>query len=255
MRSTFLVLLLATAALVAGCGGKSAPPATGGTPVGTVQGRVVDPSEAPIEGADVKVLLTELSGTTDASGDFVLRNVPVGAVRVVASKDGFSTGTRTGELAADRSLHFHFVLAEVRVPTPYNRTLSLSGEVTCGLPAGASCAALGAAADPHAFEVEPNLRGMVLELDWQPPAEGLSQSFAMDVHAATAEACGDKYAGAEGGPGLRLVLLEGFPLTGGRQCVIVRPDAETTAAQQTYTLYASLFYHTPPPEGFTAIPQ
>ncbi|MDH3592675.1 MAG: carboxypeptidase-like regulatory domain-containing protein, partial [Planctomycetota bacterium] len=57
---------------------------------GAVAGRVFDPKGEPVEGAVVHG--GSLAATTAADGTYRLERVPVGTVRVVATKDGFGAG-------------------------------------------------------------------------------------------------------------------------------------------------------------------
>lgn len=60
-----------------------------------ITGTVHDPSGGSIPGAAVKVTQTDTGFTssmrTNAQGDYVLPNLPVGPYRLEVTKDGFST--------------------------------------------------------------------------------------------------------------------------------------------------------------------
>ncbi len=259
MRAPGFVLLTCSLLVLAGCGGKPPPSATSGSPgVGRVEGRVLDDASAVVAGASVRVLLTQRSVLTDEQGSFRIENVPAGPIRVVAAADGFSSQTKGAVLQANGKAILSFVLKEVARVQPRHETIPFSDEIFCGFAAGASCPQ-DPAADPeqtakvHPFEVAPDLRGIVFELEWTPPASGVNNNLAFDVHAASPNGCGARYHGALGEPVLTLVVLEGFPVSGGNQCVIVRPPGNQFTVQQTYTMHVTLFYHEPPPEGFTAL--
>lgn len=260
MRKTALVLVIITVVLLAGCGKKENPSPTASTPAtfGTVEGRVLDDASAAVTGASVRVLLTPLSVPTDAEGAYRIENVPSGTIRVVASGDGYTSQTKTAQLDANRKITLNFVLEAVPTLEPRVETKQFSGTILCGFFAGASCPQ-DPQADPeqtavvHPFDVAFDLRGIVFELQWDEPASGVNTNLAYDVHAASPDGCGARYNGTVGPSILRLEVLEGFPVSGGNQCVVVRPPGDQATVQQTYTMYVTLFYHAPPPPGFSAI--
>lgn len=226
--------------------------------MGRVEGRVLDDASAAIAGASVRALLTQASAVTDEEGAFRLDNVPAGPIRVVASRDGYSSQTKGAVLQANGKATLNFVLKEIARVEPRHETMTFSGEILCGLMAGTSCPQ-DPTADPeqtavaHPFEVAADLRGIVFELEWTPPSSGVNNNLAFDVHAASPDGCGARYDGALGPPVLKLVVTEGIPVSGGNQCVIVRPPGNQVTVQQTYTMHVTLFYHEPPPDGFTAL--
>lgn len=247
-----MVLMLTVA--MAGCfdGGEDDDPA--GPATGQVSGTVRDEAGLAVAGATVTILLTGLEQTTGDDGSFRFDAVPEGIVRIAISKPGYLTTTRTGTVPGGGSLTFGFTVNSVPQVQPFDETLPFDGTIGCGLPGGVSC---GQAVDPnastHHFDVQAGLEGMIVELVWTPPAAPAGQTLAIDVMAATPTACGTQYAQGSGGSPLRIEVTEGFPLSGGHQCVTVRPGDETPTIEQDYTLYVSLFYHAPPADGFTAL--
>jgi len=82
---------------------------------GTIEGDVVDPTNAVIEHATVVIRNdetgTERSLVTGADGKFSAPSIPVGVYTVSASHEGLSPLNRTGiTLAVGQSLHLHLVL-------------------------------------------------------------------------------------------------------------------------------------------------
>lgn len=244
--------------LLAGCGGGGPPQPT--DPLrpqgGRVEGRVLDDALAPIGDATVRILLTSLFSTTSDDGEFIFIDVPPGPIRAVASAEGFATQTRSANLTTGGVVALQFVLSSAPRVTPFNKTTTFRGEVRCGLPSGISCGADPVGGETtYPLSVDSYLRGMVIELVWTPPGSGVNERLAFDVRAATANACGDKYNGAAGRSPLRREITEGFPMAGGHQCIVVRAAEDAATVTQSYTLYASLFYHEPPPPGFSAVPR
>ena len=60
-----------------------------GTRTTELRGRVVSRTEAPLGGAEVRILGDSVSATTDSAGRFVLRQVPLGARTVLVRRIGF----------------------------------------------------------------------------------------------------------------------------------------------------------------------
>ena len=71
-----------------------------GQSTGQIHGTVQDPSGAGIPGAEVRATQSETgvsrSVPTDATGGFVLPNLPLGTYRVEISKEGFATAINGG---------------------------------------------------------------------------------------------------------------------------------------------------------------
>lgn len=250
-----LAALCVVGVAFAGCGAvDDGPGPTGTAPAaGRIHGRVIDDSQSVVEGAAVRILLTSLVAKTDAGGEFAFEEVPAGPLRLVASAEGFTTQTRSANLTAGSVLVVNFVLAATSRVEPFHDTLPFNGRILCSLPQGAACPSDPEGESFHRFEGRPGLRGMVLELQWTPTASGVNAELAMDVQAASPSACGDRYAGAEGGSVLRLLVEEGFPISGGHQCVTIRGPNDAATVDQAYQLYVTLFYHEPPPADFSAI--
>lgn len=60
-------------------------PSVGGA--GSIRGNVVNLQQTPVP-AEVYILGMDIAATTDANGDFLLNNVPVGEVRLIIAYDG-----------------------------------------------------------------------------------------------------------------------------------------------------------------------
>ncbi len=80
-----------------------------------VSGNVLDPSGAAVAGAAITVISLETGGqrhtTTDASGNYSVRALPLGATEVRAEKPGFKPVDRTGlTLAVNQNATVNFQL-------------------------------------------------------------------------------------------------------------------------------------------------
>ena len=82
-------------AFVFACAVSLALPLTAQSPNGTINGRVLDPSNKVIGGADILVISdatgVQYSGKTNEDGIYVVPNLPPGAYRLQVSKLGFKT--------------------------------------------------------------------------------------------------------------------------------------------------------------------
>ncbi len=83
--------------------------------VGHIKGTVKNEDGSAIEGAVVSVEGTDLSATTDASGCYLLENVPIGDQEVTASADGYDSQTETVTIEENQTVVQNFTL--VILPT------------------------------------------------------------------------------------------------------------------------------------------
>ncbi len=93
----YVLTLVFTLLLHGGCTGDTGPAGAAGAngqdaiSTGTIQGSVEDETGSAIVGATLTTTLTTLTVTTDAQGDFVLVDVPIGAGSLTASAIGYGT--------------------------------------------------------------------------------------------------------------------------------------------------------------------
>lgn len=79
---------------------------------GTVRGRVVETgSQQPVADVQISIVGTTLGGITNASGEYVVTNVPVGEQRVRVRRLGFRAADRPITLAAGETATVDFTLA------------------------------------------------------------------------------------------------------------------------------------------------
>ena len=88
------------------------PPMTG-----SITGTVKDTSDSPIGGALVQVEGTDLTTTTNASGIYLLENVPEGTHDVRASAEGYISATLPAPVEAGDSFTLNFNLTSEVFPT------------------------------------------------------------------------------------------------------------------------------------------
>ncbi|HEY0038278.1 MAG TPA: carboxypeptidase-like regulatory domain-containing protein, partial [Longimicrobium sp.] len=105
---------LVLAALVAGLGAAPLPLSAQAT--GSVRGRVVENGTSrALSGAQVSIPNTSLRTVTNASGEYVLGNVPAGSQTVRASLIGFGTNNQTVQVTAGQATQVNFSLATAAV--------------------------------------------------------------------------------------------------------------------------------------------
>lgn len=244
------------ALLLGGClGGAGDPaPTPTGPRIGAAEGQVVDDEGRPVAGAQVRAMLRETSTLADAQGNYRLENLTAGALRLVASAQGHASQTRDLELGEGVVARVDFAVRRLPSVTPRSDTETFTGRIECGLVQGTSCeTATGANANTIRFDVDPALAGIVVEVAWTPTAPGTASALRAELRAATADACGLPYAEASGPSILRVEAREGFPLHGGPQCLRVGLASDAVAVSQDFEAHVSLFYHAPPPAGFSAV--
>ena len=105
---------LVLAALAAGLGAAPLPLSAQST--GSVRGRVVENGTSrALSGAQVSIPNTTLRTVTNASGEYVLGNVPAGSQTVRASLIGFGTNNQTVQVTAGQATQVNFTLATAAV--------------------------------------------------------------------------------------------------------------------------------------------
>jgi hypothetical protein len=233
-----LVLVL----LAAGCGGKDdRDPTTTPATTGTVEGVVRDEAGSPLYDATVRILLTDRSGNTDHDGRYRIEQVPAGAIRVVASKNGYASATSGAQLAPAATVRVDLALRAAPSVIPFDETLVFDGQILCALPQRTQCPTGPDASNAtHRFETHEGLHGLVLELAWTSPAPAASDRLALDLQGATETACGARYANAEGPSPVAIVATQGYPLHGGHGCATVRAAADSAAIELLHTLCDAL---------------
>ncbi|GJQ62441.1 MAG: TonB-dependent receptor [Melioribacteraceae bacterium] len=82
---------------------------------GNIKGIVTDGSGEVLTGVNVIVLNTTFGASTDANGEYVIKNIPAGDATVAVSMIGYTKRTETVTIVADRTLELNFSLRSVDV--------------------------------------------------------------------------------------------------------------------------------------------
>jgi TonB-dependent starch-binding outer membrane protein SusC len=127
--------LLGIAAAVALLGGLALPVAAQQA-TGTINGRVIEGStQRPLSDVQVVAVGTGRSALTNASGDYVITNVPAGTQRVRAETIGFGAGDQSVVVAAGQIARVDFQLAMAAI--------SLDAVIVTGTAGGTQQRAIG----------------------------------------------------------------------------------------------------------------
>jgi hypothetical protein len=282
MKSPGLVAVLVLSLLLAGCGGKAGPAspsqaATGPQDVPVLSGYVLDPSVEPVVGALVSIHGTNSSAVTDAAGLYDLPAAPVGApIVVIVEAPGFVTSSKSVTIPEESVVVLNFTLAPVPVKSSYVDYFPIDGFLSCQVAVVAQgetrltdCSmGLDSNSKPLiTFNVNPDLAGIVLELEWQAgsaAAETLNLTAETvnfgDADKVIAQTIGESVLKAQVSESLARQYYGG---TGGTIRVRISAGAEPAAdetnagasghVQQDFTLHISNFYVTPPDPNYSAL--
>ncbi len=278
----FAVLVLFL--LLSGCGGKSADPnPTSGPPgpqeIPLLSGYVLDSAIAPVVGANVTIHGTNASALTAEDGRYRFADVPVAApIVVIVEASGFVTSSKSVTIPEQSFMVLNFTLAPIPVKRPYFEYFPVDGFLSCqtavvapGREQLTDCS-LGVDSNNKQFidfNVNPDLAGVVLELEWQP---GSAAAETLNITAETVNfGDADKVvASAVGESVLRTQVPESISRqyyggNGGTIRVRIAAGAEPASqeanagasghVQQEFTLHVSTFYVNGPDPTYSALNQ
>ncbi len=118
--------------------GSQAPVATGpaeySDTTGAIEGVITDEEIQPIMGATVGLIqLPDAVRMTDASGRFVLSNLPPGTYQLSATALGYSAVARSVAVVAGQITETNLILSRLPTLTPYYETFPFTGFISCGV--------------------------------------------------------------------------------------------------------------------------
>jgi hypothetical protein len=272
-----LAVLAVMALALAGCSdgkgeddGKD-PATSGAGSLPMLHGYVFDPAVRPLAGVQVKVLDTNSTVLTDDGGFFGFDGLPLEQfLVVVASVDGFVSGSKQVTLTADGPVRLNFTLEPVPIQVPRMTTAKQDLIVQCqvGLVAGGQndtyACGTGQDIDSWDIAVEPDLAGAVIEVFWEPTTDAAA-SIGARLETLELGQLNLILSEVVGTSPLRLSVpqqsAERYYTAGGlmRLTVFAAPNAAENEAgigaslliEQGITAYASLFYVASPDPAYT----
>lgn len=232
---------------------------------GVLQGVVHTAALEPIANATLLEPRLSLQAVTDASGAFSLPGLVTGEHLLTISAPGYVTRSVTVTMRNGTTLTVDVLLARAPSTVPYAETRELKGFLACSILV-ADEARDCASADPNhrdAFEFEIGASGKsaVLELTWDPASAPAAKRMRLLVETVgygaqdieLGNATGEGYARIE----VSQAIMEKYYPEGGvmRALVSLAPsDAPASvAAQVSFIVYATTFYHMAGPSGYTVV--
>jgi hypothetical protein len=240
-----------------------------------LEGIVKGPELFPLEGALVKLNGFEENRTTDEGGYYRFESLPPRDYTITASKEGYRPKAQRAILEDDKIFQLDFVLEEVPLERPYDRTQDFRGLISCQAayqtnPDTTQRPNCGSN-DPQNkqfkdFDFGPGAAQIQIELLWEPA------SSAAKILTITVESLGDnaiQFAHDRGESPIKAVVSQSLVTRnlpdGGRIRVLAESAPSVTgdesaldvglALQQPFVLYFTVFYIEPGPPNFSAIPK
>jgi hypothetical protein len=283
------LLVLSLTVLAAGCMGhaepKSALPAPTTTdpyslPEGVdniLRGRVSDPDQTPLMGANVEIISLQMNQTTDGAGAFEFRNLEPHDYLVVVSYEGYRTKTQRAIVEDGRIFELNFQLEQKPNLTPYNETTPFRGVISCEFayatnPENVETVSCGGQ-DPNnkqakTFHVNQNAAQIQIEAVWQRTAES-SKNLAMTIESVGFGHQDIQFGRQHGDSGIKMTisqtLAQKYYANGGDVLVTMNAAPSVTgdeaaldaglAVQQDFDLYFTVFYIEPGPPTFRFVPE
>lgn len=242
-----------------------------------LHGWILDEAVAPVPDVDVQATAgnVSLTATTDTEGFYGFDGLPPGVpVVLIARAEGYDSVSRQTTLQPQKVVQMNITMVLTPVVEPYHDTLGpFQGFISCQYRAELSgqrfdneCGA-GSNENQWQLTVGKDFAGGVVELEWTPNTD-LSTNLHAVIECATPGKCGDQVpiiAENLGPSRLRLEISNlaatKYFVDGGIMLMTVTVDPANDASEagigasvavnQEFEAIASMFYHAPPPPGFT----
>lgn len=241
-----------------------------GDPLPTVRGVVVDDAIRPLAGATVRILGTDVAGTTDEEGRYaLLRPTFVAeAALVAATMPGYLTRSAQVQLSGNIAAEVDFQLPADPSVVPHTEVLQHRGQVRCtaavsvlGGVHGAGCE--GDRRDDHdilprwMWEINPRpgVAGVVVEVHWDAGTPAATELRAWLKAPMAGGQGGEVVAEAVGPSPLRLEVPEDAVRSYARWTAVrlhveTAPGTAGATREQAYDAFATVFYVDPAPAGY-----
>lgn len=291
MRSLTALLLLA---LLAGCsgGGGDAAPEAGGLPsgFGRLCGVVVDETIRPVPDAEATVRAPDATVHTAVSGEdgaFCLDLTPgTYIVEVRDAANAYTAAQTTAEVLGGEETSVRILLTRLFAQDPYSEAFQFEGFIQCGyrnpqvstqcfddysrfVVPGGLAPQLRETFDHRSFRhaVGPGWQAMILELVWEPSAQGTSDE--MFIVTSFYNRSGTHWFGMEEGPSpqqLRLHPGEEHETRSGVEPESIPPEGRpdlfsyagigggvAVGVSQSFRVFQHNFYYGSPPEEWSFV--
>lgn len=287
------VLPVALAVLLAGCVNDAFSPLGGERPAaqdapadlppgelpdrstpGQLKGVVTSEALVPLRGANVTLLSLNRTILTGEDGAFHFAGLPNGRTLVYAQAAGHFGKTQAATIRNGTVVTLDFRLTPLPVVEPYHESVELAGLIACdGVaigPTGKQEVHCGSA-DPNdkrvlEMEIGPKAKSIIVEVVWTPVVP-TAKALRFRLETVGFGASDAVLANATGPSVLRLEIaspsLEKYYPGGGTVRVVADPAPSIAgeesgtdagfAAQQTFTVYLTTFYHAPAEPGFSVL--
>lgn len=273
--------LLLAGLLLAGCAGEAPKPATTNavteppTMGAMVEGWVFDDAANPMPGANLSIAALNLSTASDAQGYYRFLELPVDSpIVVVAQAAGFLPSSKSATAVAESAVRLNFTLAPIPTKQARLEVLDFAGFLACeGVVTLAEenhrvdCSSVDPQNKPQwEFTVGPDTAGVVIEVEWT-KATDLAEDLNLTIETVGFGDLDQVLTAIEGPSVLRAQVnaaqAERYYSQGG--VIRVRlasgtnadeEEASTGAAaafQQSFQVWASVFYVEPPSPTYTAL--
>lgn len=287
-----LVVVLLMGSMLAGCiGGDDTPLTTDADEdeplegTGAIEGRIYTTDLLEIKGARVSLTDGEdlvKETTTQSDGRYRIQNVEPGDYRLQVTAPCCRENVRPVTMVAGETITMDLQLEPFTasdLQAPYVEEYDWTGFLSCGVTAGAPgvigvsgelCSDLDSSSDvTHGFEIQEGLKTVVAAVVWQATGGVLGESLGIGLHHPT---CSDGICDVDDPD-------DTYGYTGGTSPLILRVDDPGGAHafediegsrdvrfmvlpefgidlyyQQEFTVYYTLHYHEPAPEGFDPTP-
>lgn len=277
MRVILMLLILA----FSGCIGEEPAPvsddggASGYTDTAQEQlsGWIFDPAIAPIAGASIKIQGLGIDVASDDEGYYGIDELPVGELLVViVQADGYLPSSKSITLQPETRSRLNFTLAEVPEDTPYSQVLTAEGIISCSSVVRENGARHEYDCSPDGvpdnrvweFPVEGDVAGIVIEVVWEPNTDQARDLYLV-VETVNFGEFDEVLAEQEGASILRGQVTaddaKRFYSQGGlvRTTVDIGRNVEGEelgagaglAFQQSFDIFATVFYVEGPPGDYT----
>lgn len=275
----WIAVLLAATMILAGCTAPEEVESTDAPAGAILAGVVLDPVIAPVEGARVQILGTQLENVTDAEGRFHFDDVPPRSEPpiLLVRMDGFRDLTHALDAPVqDGDRHeLRLDLQYAAIDEPYREHLPFNGFIACSalVAAGHShggadheddqtdCSGDAPSDDVWEFTLDAGVENVVIEVVWDADTVA-AEYLSMAIHGVGVEDGNDvKFYFEEGTSPLRGVVsqlqADTYYKEGGTvrlSVAVAGPDSDyvvSAAVNQEFQAIASMFYVEPGPSDYS----